>query len=104
MISSRWIRKKAKDGDYTISSHAEEERMDEMISAFDIKHALCYGEILEQYASRKDIRGDSCLVFGPDEDGSQLHVVLAKTPTKAMRVVTVYLPKLPQWLDPQTRR
>ena len=59
MISIKWIRKKAEAGDYKISSHAEEERRDEMITALDLRHALRHGEILEQYEDRKDKRGDS---------------------------------------------
>jgi len=103
MIDIKWIRKKAEEGDYKISSHAEEERLDEMITALDIRHALRGAEILEQYEDRKDMRGDSCLILGLTEEDSPLHVVVGQTATKAMRVVTIYIPKPPQWLDPQTR-
>jgi hypothetical protein len=88
-------------GDYEISYHAEKERYAEDISLIDIETAILNGEVLEDYPD--DPRGESCLILGYAE-GRPIHLVCGYTSRRAIRVVTVYLPKPPKWLDERTRR
>lgn len=59
------------------------------------------GEILEEYPD--DPRGESCLILGYAE-GRPIHIVCGYTSTQSIRVITVYLPKFPKWVDEKTRR
>jgi hypothetical protein len=95
------IRTKIDAGNYEISVHAEKERYAEDISIFDIETAILQGEILEDYPD--DPRGESCLILGYSE-GRAIHIVCGYTSIKSLRVITVYLPKRPKWLDERTRR
>jgi hypothetical protein len=88
-------------GDYEISYHAEKERYAEDISLTDIEAAILNGQVLEDYPG--DPRGASCLILGYAE-GRPIHVVCGYTSRRAIRVVTVYLPKPPKWLDEKTRK
>ncbi len=99
-----WLRAKVRKEDYQLSSHACEECDNESISLQDVEHAILNGEILERYADRKDIRGDSCLIFGRDAQGGPLHIVVARSNLDEMRVITAYLPKPPKWIDERKRR
>jgi hypothetical protein len=59
-------------------------------------------EILEDYPN--DPRGPSCLVLGYAHQGYPIHIVCGRTPRGDLRIITVYLPSLPKWLDERTRR
>jgi len=95
------IQEQVRQGDYEISYHAEKEPYAEDISLIDIETAILNGEVLEDYPD--DRRGESCLILGYGE-GRPIHVVCGYTSRRAIRVVTVYLPKPPKWLDERTRR
>jgi len=95
------LKEKFRRGDYEISLHAEKERYDEDISLYDIEVAVANGEILEDYPD--DSRGASCLMLGY-ADSQPFHVVCGYTSTKSIRVITVYIPKPPKWVDARTRR
>ena len=99
-----WIQEAVRLKVYEVSSHAYAECEDENILISDALHALMAGEILEQYAERDDVRGVSGLVLGRCSNGQAIHIVVAKTPKGRLRIVTVYLPKLPKWIDERTRR
>jgi len=93
-------------GDYELSFHAQQERLEENLDIAEIEAALTSNaEILEQYPN--DPRGESCLIVS--FAGSQpIHIVLGwagrnRGGTKALRVITVYKPTLPKWTDPRTR-
>ena len=89
-------------GEYEISFHADKERRAEEIETDDIKEAIKNGEILEDYPN--DSRGPSCLVLGYTKDNRAVHIVCALLPTDIIRIITVYIPSLPKWVDPKTRR
>ena len=95
------IKEQFGQGDYEISVHAEKERYAEDISLSDIETAILSGEILEEYPA--DPRGESCLILGY-AGGHPIHVVCGYTSTQSVRVITVYLPKFPKWVDEKTRR
>ncbi len=94
------IRGKITAGEYEISYHAEKERYAEEILISDVETAILNGEILEDYPN--DPRGPSCLVLGHSQD-RPIHIVCGFTPLKWVRIITVYLPKLPKWTDERTR-
>lgn len=87
--------------DYEISIHAEKERYAENISMIDIENAIVSGEILEDYAD--DPRGESCLILGYSR-GRAIHIVCGYTTIRTLRIITVYLPRLPKWINDRTRR
>jgi hypothetical protein len=95
------IRKKIRQNDYEISFHAEKERYAEDISIDDIETAILNGEILENYPT--DPRGESCLILGYFE-GRAIHIVCGYTTIKSIRIITVYLPKPPKWINERERR
>jgi len=95
------LKEQCRQGNYEISLHAEKERYAEDISLSDIETAMANGEILEDYPN--DPRGESCLILGYAE-GRPIHIVCGYTSAKSMRVITVYVPKSPKWVDERTRR
>ncbi|MDY0082617.1 MAG: DUF4258 domain-containing protein [Ignavibacteriaceae bacterium] len=97
----QFIKDRIKTGDYEISFHAEEERYAEDISIDDIEAAILNGEILENYSD--DPRGKSYLILGYSEKKA-IHIVCGLTTLKSVRIITVYLPALPKWIDERTRK
>ncbi len=95
------IRQKVRRGEYEISFHAEKERYAEDISIPEIETAILNGEILEDYPT--DPRGESCLILGYS-GGNAIHIVCGFTTLKSIRIITVYLPKPPKWIDEKTRK
>jgi hypothetical protein len=94
------IREKVRRNEYEISFHAEKERYAEDIAIPDIENVLINGEILEEYPD--DPRGLSCLVLGYSQH-RPIHIVCGFTSTKWIRIITVYVPKPPKWINERTR-
>ena len=51
----------------------------------------------------KKIGGESCLILGYSK-GRAVHIVCGYTNIRTLRIITVYLPKPPKWIDEKTRR
>lgn len=94
------IREKIRSGVYEISFHAEKERYAENITIKDLENAVQNGEILESYP--EDTRGKSCLILGYSES-KPIHIVCGCSQEKRIRIITVYLPKAPKWINEKTR-
>ena len=94
------IKEKIDLGEYEISYHAEKERYAEDITLTDIETAISNGEILEDYPD--DPRGPSFLTLGYSQN-RPIHIVYGYTSLKWIRIITVYLPKQPKWIDERTR-
>ncbi len=94
------IKAKVRAGEFLVSAHADQEAADENIAIAEIREALLQGIILEQYADTG--RGESCLLLG-FVNTRPIHVVCGWR-RNAVVVITVYLPKLPKFVDPWTRR
>lgn len=94
------IQEKIRNEEYEISFHAEKERYSEDITIHDLETAIYNGEILENYPN--DPRGRSCLVFGYSQN-KPIHIVCGYTPLRWIRIITVYIPRLPKWIDERTR-
>lgn len=97
-----WLRQQIRLGNYEFSGHAEDERQSERIPISEVEEVLLKGEILEDYPN--DPRGPSCLVLGYSGQGYPIHVVCGQTPLRRLRLITVYTPSLPKWIDERTRR
>ena len=96
------IRERVRDNRYEISFHAERERENEHLLLADIEESvLLGGELLEDYPD--DPRGHSCLVLGFNRAGQAIHTVWGLLPTDWVRLITVYIPKPPKWINPWTR-
>ncbi len=93
-------------GRYEVSFHAQQERLEEDLDLAQIETAIInYGEILEQYPD--DPRGESCLLLG-FVGSVPVHIVLGWAKIKSggdrlLRLITVYTPTPPKWIDSRTR-
>ena len=86
---------------YEISLHAQEERFVEDISILDIEEAILKGDLLEDYPD--DPRGPSCLILGYSGK-KPIHIVCSILPNRWARIITVYTPRMPKWINPRQRR
>ena len=68
----------------------------------EIEKALITGQILEEYPD--DPRGASCLVLGYGNEGYPIHIVCGKTLSGRLRIITIYIPSLPKWINEKIRR
>jgi hypothetical protein len=100
------IRRLLRDDRYEFSFHAQQERLEENLDVEEIAEAILgQSEILEEYPN--DPRGESCLLLA--FVGIQaVHVVIGwarrqRDGTKTLRVITVYKPAFPKWVDARTR-
>ena len=100
-IEMVWIRDQALADEYEFSEHAERERQADRIPLADVERALLNAETLEDYLD--DWRGLSCLILGYGVSGYPIHVVCGRSPKGTLRLITVYIPSLPKWLDARTR-
>ena len=96
----RDVQEKMRGDEYEISFHAEKERYAEGITISDLEAAIYNGEILEDYPD--DPRGPSCLILGHSQNRA-IHIVCGYTTIGWVRIITVYIPKSPKWLDERTR-
>ena len=68
-------------------------RPDRMITTDEIREAVLFGEIIEEYS--EDQRGESCLIFHAKRD-RVIHVVCAPK-DEYLAIITAYLPAPDQW-------
>jgi len=94
------IKAKIKTNQYVYTHHAEIERRVDELKFSEIEEALLNGEILEQYPDTG--RGESCLIVGFAGD-LPIHIVCGWRGDK-VALITVYIPRLPKFIDPWTRR
>jgi len=83
------IRQKISDKDYYISSHAEDEMLDDKIERVDIENAILKGRIEKKLT--EDIRGVRYRIEGPDRDGRKLHVICRQKDDGNLIIITVYV-------------
>jgi hypothetical protein len=95
-------RERVKQGHFFLSHHAQIERGNEQITVDDIVSAVLSGSELEPYPD--DPRGESCLIVGQTLDSRWIHVLCGNFNTDHLLIITVYVPSLPKWKDPFTRR
>jgi hypothetical protein len=93
------IRQKVSAGLYEYSQHADIERKADGLDVLQVKEAVLNGSILEQYPNTG--RGESCLVVGFSGD-VPIHTVCGWRGEHVV-FITVYIPTLPDFVDPWTR-
>lgn len=99
------IRKLIRAGRYEVSLHAQQERLEDDLDINEIEAAILSGEVLENYPD--DPRGPSCLISG-QAGNKAVHVVVGWArmrgeENRTLRLITVYIPKAPKWIDSRTR-
>ena len=57
---------------------------------------------INRIGGQDDPRGPSCLILGYSQN-QPIHIVCGHAPMKWIRIVTVYIPKLPKWINERTR-
>lgn len=93
------IKARVRNNLYVYSHHADIERRADALTFAQVEDALLNGQILEQYSDTG--RGESCLVVGLA--GKQpIHVVCGRR-GENVALITVYIPRLPKFVDPWTR-
>ena len=100
-ITSDFIRTEVEQQSYEISIHADNERLADGLTTFQLEVALSEGKVIEEYPD--DPRGESCLVLGFTSDGIPVHIVCGRNPIGHLILITVYVPTMPKWKDPHTR-
>lgn len=88
MSKIKRIRHKIIDKDYYISSHAEDEMMDDELERVDIENAVLKGKIEKKLT--KDIRGIRYRIEGPANDGRLIHVICRYKEKGSLIIITVY--------------
>ncbi len=96
-----WIREQVKKGNYQLKVHAIERASLRGIDPLDVKEALLSGKIIENYP--RDARGESCLVYGTNKDGKDIHVVCGMA-HDTLWIITVYVPDSEEWIGAVERR
>lgn len=88
MSTLQKIRQRIIDRDYFLSSHAEEEMLDDDLERGDIENAILKGRIEKQLSH--DTRGTRYRIEGPCLDGRMIHVVCRFQDELNMLIITVY--------------
>lgn len=99
MIDVENIKSCIRTNQYLYSLHADIERKADQLTFAQIEEALLHSDILEQYADTG--RGESCLVVGFAVE-VPIHVVCGWRAGKIV-IITVYIPRPPNFIDPWTR-
>ena len=93
------IKNKIQANKFRLSLHAEIEAEAEDLDIAQIVEAVLAGEVLEHYPDTG--RGESCLIIG-FSDQMPIHIVCGQRDENVI-IVTVYIPKLPKFINPWTR-
>jgi hypothetical protein len=82
------IRNKITQRQYYISSHAEEEMIDDDLERRDVEYAILHGRVQKRLTH--DTRGTRYRLEGYIPDGRTIHVVCRFHPTLDLLIITVY--------------
>ncbi len=82
------LRQKIIDREYYLSSHAEDEMIEDRLERKDVENAVLKGRIEKRMTN--DPRGSRYRVEGPARDGRPMHVVCRLDEDHELRVITVY--------------
>ena len=88
MTTIQRIIQKVIDREYYLSSHAEEEMLDDDLERIDIENAILKGYIEKRMT--QDIRGTRYRLEGPALDGRLIHVICRFKENANMILITVY--------------
>ncbi len=82
------IRQRIIDREYYVSSHAEEEMLDDDLERKDIENAILKGRIEKKLT--EDIRGTRYRIEGPALDGRMIQVLCRFRENANLIIITVY--------------
>lgn len=88
MARIKRIRQKIIDKDYYLSSHAEDEMLNDRFERDDIENAILKGRIEKKLT--EDIRGTRYRIEGPAKDGRQIHVICRYKEGGNLIIITIY--------------
>ncbi len=88
MSTIRKIQQRIVDRDYFMSSHAEEEMLDDDLERKDVENAILKGRIEKKMTH--DERGSRYRIEGPARDGRLIHVICRFRENTSLIIVTVY--------------
>ncbi|NKQ36980.1 MAG: DUF4258 domain-containing protein [Chloroflexi bacterium] len=88
MASIARIRLKIIQRQYYLSSHAEEEMLEDGLDRYDVEHAILKGRIEKRLTH--DVRGTRYRVEGPVPDGRFIHVICRFHVSRDLLIITVY--------------
>ena len=88
MSNIKKIRQRIIDRDYFISSHAEDEMLDDDLERKDIENAILKGKIHKKMTH--DERGTRFRIKGPARDGRLIHVLCRFREDINLIIITVY--------------
>jgi hypothetical protein len=83
------IRQKIIDRAYYLSSHAEDEMLDDALERDDVEHAILKGRIKRKLS--EDIRGTRYCIEGPTKGGKIIHIICRFQEDANLIVITVYV-------------
>ena len=83
------IRQKIIDRAYYLSSHAEDEMLDDGLERSDVENAILKGRVQKKLT--EDVRGTRYRIEGPAKDGRLIHVVSRFQEDGNLIIVTVYM-------------
>ena len=93
------IQAKVSQNLYVYTAHGDIERQADGLTFTQVEEALLNGEILEQYPNTG--RGKSCLILGYASE-IPIHIVCGWRGER-VAIITVYIPSLPNFINPRTR-
>jgi len=85
------MRQKIRERDYYLSSHAEEEMVEDGFERQDVEAAVLSGRIDKRLTH--DARGTRYRVEGAVHDGRLMHVLCRFQTTGSLTIITVYEPE-----------
>ncbi len=88
MATLQRIRQKIIDREYYLSSHAEEELLDDELERKDIENAILKGRIEKKM--KEDMRGTRYRMEGPARDGRSIQVLCRFKEDANLIIITVY--------------
>jgi hypothetical protein len=88
MATLQRIKQKIVDRNYYISSHAEDEMLDDLLERFDVENAILKGKIDKKLT--RDKRGTRYRIEGPATDGKIIHVICRFKEDSSLIIVTAY--------------
>ena len=88
MASIEQIRQKIRDRDYYLSSHAEDEMVDDYLERRDIETAILQGQI--ENIMTHDTRGTCYRIEGSTIDGRLIYVICRFRENGSLIIITVY--------------
>lgn len=88
MATIQKIRQKVLEKEYYLSSHAEDEMLDDGLERSDVEHAIQKGRIEKKLT--EDIRGTRYRIEGPANDGRLIHTVCRFKEDGNLIIITAY--------------